>query len=146
MKMSCQRPGKILLLILILLLAGHFTSCEPEDWITEVDCYDCFGYRPDSALIIVNASFNMENPAIPLTIYRGDVGSEIVREDTITPTNIDISLAVGSTYAIKAKYKSGSKTIEVFDSDEMTLKDYGESCGYPCFIIKGGIYQLELAE
>ncbi len=132
--------------MVLLILAGHFTSCESEDWILEVDCNECFDYKPDSALVILNLSFNLENLAIPLTVYRGDVGGEIEWEDTVKANQIDLTLAVGSTYAVRAKYHRGSQSIEVFDSDQMVLKDYGDSCGDPCYIIKGGIYELELPD
>jgi hypothetical protein len=45
-----------------------------------------------------------------------------------------------------AEYRSGPRTILAFDADEMHLTDYGAECGNPCYIVKGGIYDLELKE
>ena len=39
--------------IVLVLLAGNFMGCEPEDWMFAVDCNDCYGNQPDSAKLIV---------------------------------------------------------------------------------------------
>jgi len=133
-----------LMTIALLLVAGNFTGCEPEDWILEANCNDCFGSRPDSANLIVYLSISPENDSVPLTFYRGDSGGEIDWQDTATSDEFSLYSKVGSTYAVRAEYKSGPQTIIAWDSDKMTLKDYGAECGDPCFMIKGGIFDLRL--
>ena len=132
--------------VTLLLMTGNFTGCEPEDWNLDVDCDECFGYRPDSALLIVYLTINPENTSIPLIFYKGDSGDEVDWQDTATAEEFFLDAKIGSTYTVRAEYRSGSKTIFAFDSDHMTLTDRGEDCGDPCYIVKGGIFDLRLKE
>lgn len=132
--------------LVLLFMASNFSACEPEDWIPEVNCDDCLGFKPDTADLIVYISIRPEQDSVPLTFYRGDSQGEIDWEDTATTEKFYLPSAMGSTYTVRAEYKSGSKTIIAWDDDEMTLKDYGTECGSPCYIIKGGILDLRLKE
>lgn len=141
-----RRKGKRLILpvaAILLFLAGNL-ACEPEDWIMAVDCQDCNEFRPDSADLIVYVSIRQEQDSVPLTFYREDSEGEIDWQDTATSDKFYLYSAMGATYTVRAEYKSGEKTIIAWDADEMTLKDYGEECGDPCYIIKGGILDLRL--
>jgi len=133
-------------MMILLLAAGNFTGCEPEDWIGNVDCNECFGYQPDSAKLIVYLTINPENVSVPLTFYRGDYGGEVDWQDTATREEFYLDAKIGSTYTVRAEYRSGANTILAFDSDKMTLEDRGSSCGDPCYIVKGGIYEIKLLE
>lgn len=130
--------------MILLFLAGNFLGCEPEDWIINPDCNDCFSLKPDSAKLIVYLSINAENDSIPLTFTRGDSQGEMDWQDTATMSEFYLDAAVGSVYTVKAEYSVASKTVLAFDADIMTLKDYGDECGSPCYIIKGGIFDLRL--
>ena len=141
--------------VFMLIIAGNFCGCEPEDWIIDTDCGECFEYRPDTVALIVNLTINAENPAVPLTFYTGDVELDATGEiihgeidwlDTATTTELYLDAAVGIEYTVKAEYRSGSNHVIAFDSDEMTLVDYGNSCGDPCYIVKGGIFDVQLRE
>ena len=81
---------------------------------------------------------------VPLTFYRGDTTGEIDWIDTANDTRFYLLSAVGTDYTVKAEYISGDGKIMAFDSDRMTLKDYGDQCGDPCYIVKGGIFDLQL--
>jgi hypothetical protein len=134
------------LTLLMLFLTGSYTGCEPEDWILEVNCNDCFGARPDSAKLIVYLTINQENESVPLVFYRGDSKGEVDWLDTATTPELYLDAKIGTTYTVMAEYKAGSKTILAFDSDEMKISDYGENCGDPCFIVKGGIFDVKLKD
>ncbi len=140
-----SRPFLITLLVITLLfLAGNFSGCETEDWILEVNCNDCFGFQPDSAKLIVYLTISPEQDSVPLTFYRGDSKGEVDWQDTATTNEFYLDAEVGTTYTVKAEYRSGPKTVIAYDSDKMTLSDYGEDCGYTCYIIKGGTFDLRL--
>jgi hypothetical protein len=141
-----------LLLLGLLIPAGPFVSCEPEDWILDINCgTDCFSYRPDTADLIVLLSLDAEHDSIPLTFYRGDADGEIDWQDTaiynpLDPTNeFNLPSRVGQRYTVKATYRSGDRIIEAYDADVMTLQDYGSDCGSPCYVVKGGIFNLQLS-
>jgi hypothetical protein len=131
---------------ILLLVTGNFTGCEPENLYWNVDCNSCIDFRPDSTELIIYLTINQENDSVPLTIYKGNSDGELFRQDTATGPKFYVMAAIGPTYTVMAEYRSGPRTILAFDADEMHLTDYGAECGNPCYIVKGGIYDLELKE
>ena len=141
-------PEPALLAVAILLLAsGNFTACEPEDWVLSVDCNDCYGYMPDSADLIINLTINAENDSVPLTFYLGNYEDGVIDwQDTATSEKFYLYSAFDKDYTVRATYNSGDQTIMAFDGDKMFLYDAGTECGSPCYIVKGGIFDLQLPE
>lgn len=138
---------KILSLALLVLVSGKFTSCEPEDWVLSVDCNDCYGYAPDSADLIVKLTINAENDSVPLTFYLGSYEDGVIDwQDTATTEEFYLYSKMNSSYTVRATYQSGNRIIEAFDADDMNLYNAGEECGSPCYIVKGGIFDLQLLE
>jgi len=138
---------KLLAAALLILVSGKFTACEPEDWMLSIDCVDCYGYKPDSANLIVYLTINAENDSVPLTFYRGNYeDGEIDWQDTATTDEFRLYSDINSSYTVRARYKSGDKIIEAFDADEMELYSAHEECGSPCYIVKGGIFDISLVE
>ena len=131
----------------LLLVSGNFTACEPEDWVLTVDCDDCYNYLPDSADLIINLTINAENDSVPLTFYLGDYEDGVIDwQDTATTEKFYLYSAFDKDYTVRATYASGNQTIMAFDGDNMTLYDAGGECGSPCYIVKGGIFDLRLPE
>ena len=130
----------------LLLLAGNFSGCETEDFQPGVDCNECYGFKPDSANLLVYLSIRPEQDSVPLTFYRGDYGDEVDWRDTATTEIFELYSEVGTSYTVKAEYRTGSTSIIAFDSDKMTLTYHGNECGYSCYIIKGGTFDLTLPE
>jgi len=146
-----QRGLAALLLLGLLIPAGPFISCEPEDWLLDVNCAECFNYRPDSADLIEYRSFDAKNDSIPPTFFRGKADGEIDWQDTAVYNTKDykefyLYSKVGQSYTVKATYRSGDQITVAWDSDVMTLQDYGNNCGSPCYMVKGGIFDLQLAK
>jgi hypothetical protein len=138
---------KILAAALLVLVSAKFTACEPEDWLWSVDCNDCYGYSPDSADLIVRLTINAENDSVPLTFYRGSYEEGVIDwQDTATTEEFYLYSKINSSYTVRASYRSGNRIIEAFDSDDMNLYNAGEECGSPCYIVKGGIFDLQLQE
>ena len=141
------RTATLLSLGLLMLVAGHFTACEPEDWMLSVDCGDCNDFKPDSADLIVKLTINAENDSVPLTFYRGDYEDGIVDwQDTATTEEFYLFSAFDQDYTVRASYRAGNQTIMAFDGDKMTLYNAGEECGTPCYIVKGGIFDIRLPD
>ena len=138
---------KILALALLVVASGKFTACEPEDWVLSVDCNDCYGYAPDSADLIVKLTINAENDSVPLTFYLGSYEDGVIDwQDTATTEEFYLYSKMNSSYTVRATYRSGNRIIEAFDADDMNLYNAGEECGSPCYIVKGGIFDLQLLE
>jgi len=133
------------LLLALMLLAGHFFACQPEDWSLEVNCLDCYDFEPDSANLIVYLTIDEENDSIPLTFYKGSVEDGVIDwQDTASSEEFFLFSEIGTAYSVEAIYQSGSRTIIAYDGDEMSLYDAAEDCGSPCYIVKGGIFDLRL--
>ena len=131
----------------LLLLSGNFMGCEPEDWIFEVNCNDCYGYEPDSASLIVRLTINAENDSVPLTFYKGAFEEGNVDWlDTATTDELYLKSEIYSEYTVVATYRSGDKTIKAIDGDKMHLYNAADECGSPCYIVKGGIFDVRLME
>ena len=138
---------KLLTAALLILVAGKFTACEPEDWMLSIDCSDCYGYAPDSADLIINLTINAENDSVPLTFYLGDYEDGVIDwQDTATSEEFYLYSKMNSSYTVRATYNSGNKFIEAFDADDMELYNAAEECGSPCYIVKGGILDVRLLE
>jgi len=138
---------KLLALALLVLVSGKFTACEPEDWMLQIDCGDCYGYAPDSADLIINLTINAENDSVPLTFYLGEYEEGLIDwQDTATTEEFYLYSKMNSSYTVRATYRSGNKIIEAFDADDMELYNANGECGSPCYIVKGGIFDLRLLE
>lgn len=138
---------KLLAVALLVLVSGKFTACEPEDWMLSIDCADCYGYAPDSANLIINLTINAENDSVPLTFYLGDYEDGVIDwQDTATSEEFYLYSKMNSSYTVRATYQSGNKFIEAFDADDMELYNAAEECGSPCYIVKGGIFDVTLLE
>jgi len=136
---------KLLAALLLVLVSGKFTACEPEDWMLSVDCGDCYGYAPDSANLIIKLTINAENDSVPLTFYLGDYEEGVIDWlDTATSEEFRLYSKINSSYTVRATYRSGDKLIEAFDADDMELYNANEECGSPCYIVKGGIFDVSL--
>ena len=132
---------------LLVIISGRFTACETEDWMLQVNCDDCYGYKPDSANLIVYLTIDSENDSVPLTFYRGNYeDGEIDWQDTATTTEFYLYSKMNKKYTVRATYRSGDKIIEAFDADEMHFRDAADECGSPCYIIKGGTFNLRLPQ
>ena len=138
---------KLLAAALLVLVSGKFTACEPEDWMLSIDCADCYGYAPDSADLIIKLTINAENDSVPLTFYLGDYEDGVIDwQDTATSEEFYLYSKMNSSYTVRATYHSGNKFIEAFDADDMELYNAAEECGSPCYIVKGGIFDVRLLE
>jgi len=138
---------KLLVALLLVVVSGKFTACEPEDWMLSVDCGDCYGYAPDSADLIIKLTINAENDSVPLTFYLGDYEEGLIDwQDTATSEEFYLYSKINSSYTVRATYRSGDKYIEAFDADDMELYNANEECGSPCYIVKGGIFDVSLLE
>jgi hypothetical protein len=148
MKISGKRlPIKTLVVALLILISGRFTACETEDWMLQVNCADCFDYKPDSADLIIYVTINAENDSVPLTFYRGSYEEGVIDwQDTATTEEFYLYSRIEKNYTVRATYRSGNRVIDAFDADNMHLYNADEECGSPCYIVKGGILDLRLIE
>ncbi len=132
---------KAIIILVLLTLAG---SCNEYLGIS-VDCDDCWGFKPDSADLLVYLTIDQENPEVPLVIYRGNFeDGEIDFLDTARQSTYTLYSAIDQYYSVTAEYKVDGKTIIAVDGDVMKAKNATSSCEFECWIITDGEFSLEL--
>ena len=132
---------KALIVLVLLTLAG---SCEKYLGMT-VDCDDCWGFKPDSADLLIYLTINQDHPEVPIVIYRGNFeDGEVDFVDTARVSTYTLYSAVDQYYSVTAEYKVDGKTIIVVDGDVMKAKDASSSCEFECYIITDGEFSLQL--
>lgn len=136
-----KRIIKFGIALLVIALAG---ACE-EYLGSDVDCSECFDYKPDSADLIILVTINNEHPEVPIVLYRGNVEEKQVDWiDTARETPYCLYSAVDQYYSVSAEYKVDGKTILAIDGDRMKVKHVSDACGYECWIVTGGTLKTEL--
>ncbi|RPI42562.1 MAG: hypothetical protein EHM46_05040 [Bacteroidetes bacterium] len=111
------------------------------------DCNDCYDIQPDSARLILYLTIDAENDSVPLVFFRGTIETgEVDWRDTATGDTFYLYSEIDREYSVQATYNRGEKTILAFDSDKMKISDASEECGSPCYVVKGGIFDLRLQE
>ncbi len=132
---------KALIVLVLLTLTG---SCNKFLGLT-VDCDDCWGFRPDSADLIINLTINSSHPEVPIVVYRGNIESRQVDWiDTVRETPFYLKSAIDQYYSVTAEYKVDGKTIIAVDGDEMKAKDATSSCEFECWIVTDGDFRVDL--
>ena len=136
-----MRALKYFLVISLLASAG---SCE-EYLGSNVDCSQCTYDKPDSADLILHLTINSDHPAVPIVVYRGDAEeNQVDWVDTARETPYYLYSAVNQFYSVKAEYRVGGKTIVAIDGDKIKAKHVSDACDYACWIVTGGILEVEL--
>ncbi len=132
---------KALLVFVIIILAF---ACNEYMGIT-VDCDDCWGFKPDSADLLIYLTVNQDHPEVPIVIYRGNFeDGEVDFLDTARSSTYTLYSAIDQYYSVTAEYKVDGKTIIAVDGDVMKAKDASSSCEFECWIIIDGEFSLQL--
>jgi hypothetical protein len=123
--------GKIFLLI-VLLFCG---SCDEKIFTGNVDCNNCYLDKPEKGDVRVNVTITYKYPAIPVTIYYGDIDdNNVVVIDTVYSTPVYYYLPVDRRYSVKAEYNfNGIKKYVVDGTNFKTLK-VTDACDAYCYV------------
>lgn len=139
--MNVKLSIKALLVFILLTMAG---ACNEYLGLT-VDCNDCWGFKPDSADLLIYLTINQDHPEVPLVIYRGNFeDGEVDFVDTARESTYTLYSAIDQYYSVTAEYKVEGKTVIAVDGDVMKAKDASSSCDYECWIITDGEFSLQL--
>ena len=132
---------KALLVFVLLTLAG---ACNEYLGLT-VNCDDCWGFKPDSADLLIYLTINQDHPEVPIVIYRGNFeDGEVDYVDTALESTYYLRSAIDQYYSVTAEYKVDGKTVIAVDGDVMKAKDASSSCDFECWIITDGEFSLQL--
>jgi len=130
--------------IIFFLLSFSPISC--EDSTLFVDCDECFTDLSNIYNLKIRITFDEENTAVPITIYRGNIDDGIIiSEDTVySDPYYSIDLEFGHKYSAIARYSHSGRIIYAADGRVLEKKYDKSSCDEPCYIIKGDELDLRL--
>ena len=141
------RNWTISLFFLLLLLVQ--TACERPSTavLGGIDCTECYQNKPEWGPINITVTINDENPAIPLTIYFGNIEENNVDTTVFVETpDYWIDVRPDFYYSLSAEYKVGDKKVFVIDGDELASRYTSTGCNEPCYYFKGGNFDVRLRE
>lgn len=93
----------------------------------------------------VRVTINSENPYVPLQIYVGNIeGNQVDWVDTTEKKDYWVDVKPDRYYSVRAKYKSGTKTIYAVDGDKVNLNYTTSDCSQNCYYQTGGYIDVQL--
>jgi hypothetical protein len=132
--------------MLLIFIIGFSISCYNNRGLT-VDCSECYSVEPDSGDLIVYLTIDSENPRVPLTIFKDQVDDQRIEYiDTAFSSPYYLYVKLNEYYSVKAEYKSGDRIIYAVDGGKIKSKFVAGSCEFDCWVITGGIINLELKD
>jgi len=132
--------------LLFIFIIGFSMSCDKYRGLT-VDCSECYSAEPDSGDLIVYLTIDSENPRVPLTIFKDQVDDEQIEYiDTAFSSPYYLYVKLDEYYSVKAEYNSGDRIIYAVDGDKIKTKFVTETCEFDCWVITGGIINIELKD
>ena len=133
-----------LLFIASLLLIN---SCKETQDTVDCSTYnysDCKTTEPFVGNFHVKLTINSENPAVPVTVYKGKLEEgDVFFLDTLKTESFDTLLPIGNYYTIAAKYKVGSTTVTAVDGDKIS-KSHVTTCDSTCWSVETGTTNVRL--
>lgn len=133
----------------LFMFGSAIISCKDTTTDNSVDCStydysDCNSIQPFDGNMHVKLTINSENPAVPLTIYRGKLEDGVViLRDTVSESTYDTLLPVDYSYTVTAKYTKGSSTIIAVDGDKISSSNT-VTCDSTCWSVKPGSVNVRL--
>jgi len=71
----------------LLILVAFLCACNEKIFTGNVNCDECYTEKPGDADLVINLTINNKYPAVPITVYKGDVEeNDIVMTDTALTT------------------------------------------------------------
>jgi len=129
--------------MLFIILSCNDNSDDSVDCST-YNYSDCNTREPFDGRIYINLSINSENPAVPITIYKGKLEeNDVVLMDTATANKYDTLLPIDNYYTVTAKYKKGNTTIIAVDGGKIS-KSKTKTCDSICWSVKTASVNVKL--
>ncbi|MCG8700722.1 MAG: hypothetical protein MI922_21900 [Bacteroidales bacterium] len=122
--------NRILFFAYIFLLLG----CNEKFFTYDVDCDECYLDELDSADLKIKVTLNETYDSLPLTVYKEEVGSEIVWEGWALQSPCYIYVKTGEKYAVEVVYNDGDKTIKAVNSTKLKTKQVSDLCDDACWV------------
>lgn len=132
-------------IILIFLLAAFFISCGKHSGGCDETAV-CYTDKPDSLFIELQLSPTSTSDTVEVSFYIGDIDDgELYLTFLTTNEKEYFHMAVGESYAAKAKYNRANQSITAVDGDRLRAQSY-RNCDVKCYDWDDVIFDLTLKE
>jgi hypothetical protein len=121
-------------------------SCQKGSPTLEVNCADCLSSEPDSFELSVDLTIikNLYD-SVYLKFYKGNVESgKLSWEGEVFTPRFYHLVPVNEYYSVKASYRKEGKIIYAIDGDRMVSRFVSDVCDGNCWIVKGGLLNVEM--
>jgi hypothetical protein len=137
----------IVLFTLLITLQCSLLNNEDVDECNNYKPSDCIEEKPEYGYITVIVTINERNPAVPVTIFEGDVEDNIIVLQNTVKINMKSYRLVNNYYSVKAVYKSvidgENVTINSIKGDELEFESE-EYCDGVCYSEGEVVINVEL--
>lgn len=128
-----------------------FAYCSTNEEQGGAYCFNCITYEPDSAILLVKLSPNLQNPKVVINIYQGIFEPNgtingtmvLIETDTVSKNEYELKVKTNVTYSVEAIYKSGNREIKAIDGGEFNRQEQ-TGCETTCWQLLGGVYDVRL--
>jgi hypothetical protein len=134
-----------IVLVILLLLANPYSCGKEYPFADDADCDECFTDKPETGEMIIKLSEDKLKDGVVIKIYKGKYtenmifdDSKLIYNDTIYNKPDDIFVPLDQYYSVVAQYKVDGIKYNVVDGDKIKLYSIKSTCGFACWIIRGG--------
>jgi hypothetical protein len=134
---------------LILFTSIMLYSCQEKVFTADVNCDECYTDKPDSVDLVIDLTFNEQNPEVEVFFYKGNIDKGTFLDSAFFDKEHPGYFWVKSNeyYSAKAIYLSSNEkdTIIVVDGTKQKIKKVTGQCDNDCWVIEGEKLNLKLA-
>jgi hypothetical protein len=134
---------------LVPLLAIILCSCQEKVFTADVNCDECYTDKPDSVDLVIDLTFNEQNPEVEVFFYKGNIDNGTFLGSAYFDKEHPGYFWVKSDeyYSAKAIYLSSDAkdTIIAVDGTKQKIKKVTGQCDADCWVIEGEKLNLKLA-
>jgi len=129
----------------LLILVAFLCACNEKIFTGNVNCDECYTEKPGDADLVINLTINNKYPAVPITVYKGDVEeNDIVMTDTALTTPFYVFVPVDVKYSVKAEYRNNGEVIYAVDGTNLKVLAVTDACDANCYVIENDDMDVRL--
>ena len=132
-------------IINVVLISTCFFFLGCSESFDDVDCSECMPDMPLEAALYIDVTLNEKYQKVPVIVFLGKLEqSDTIIVDTIYESRGYIDVPLNQYYTVMAEYKSGNSVTYAVDGDEFNRYKIEGQCDGTCWIIRGGLYNVQL--
>ena len=128
-----------------ILISACFLLLSCSEGFDDVDCSECMPDMPLEAALYIDVTLNDKYREVPAIVFRGKLEQgDTIMVDTIYESRGYVDVPLNEYYTVRAEYKSGNSVTYAIDGDKFNRYKIEGQCDGTCWIIRGGLYNVQL--